>query len=158
MERLNAQIYSLIVQQCKVGQRLAIPVLLMRNAPDLDLCNGQLGVWIHHVHNETENHVPHAEDYVLFKNHKSLPFSLMPLFEMAYVISVHKSQGSEYDQVHLILPPGSERFGRKMLYTAVTRAREALQIYSDEQTLKDCICTNPKRTSGLAKRLSKLIQ
>ncbi len=158
VDRLNSKIFNHITLACKPQDRLAIPILLTRNAPDLDLCNGQMGVWVHHVHPETQKHLPHPQDYVLFSDRDSLPFSMLPPHELAYAISVHKSQGSEYNRVHFIMPPGSEHFGRKMLYTAITRARNELAIYGTPDTYNQCIAKSGQRTSGLAIRLIKLLQ
>ncbi|MCP5492280.1 MAG: exodeoxyribonuclease V subunit alpha [Chlamydiales bacterium] len=158
VDRLNAKIFNHITLACKPGDRLAIPILLTRNAPDLDLCNGQMGIWVHQVHPETQKHLPHPKDYVLFDERDPLPFSLLPPHELAYAISVHKSQGSEYDRVHFLMPPGSERFGRKMLYTAITRARQQLIIYGSTETYHQSIAFSGHRTSGLANRLLKLLK
>ena len=58
---------------------------------------------------------------------------------MAYCLSVHKSQGSEFDKVVLVLPEGSELFGRKMLYTAITRARKSIEIWGNDLILQKTI-------------------
>lgn len=64
---------------------------------------------------------------------------MLPKYEYAYALSVHKSQGSEYDRVWLLLPPGSERFGREMLYTAITRARKEIRVFAQEGVLERCL-------------------
>ena len=71
----------------------------------------------------------------------------LPRFEEAYALSVHKSQGSEYERVWLVLPPGSERFGRQMLYTAITRAKKEMRIFADTNALAACIRGDHKRLS-----------
>lgn len=52
-----------------------------------------------------------------------------------YVMSVHKSQGSEYDEVVVLIPRGSEVFETSVLYTAVTRAKQQVSIWADPETL-----------------------
>ena len=65
------------------------------------------------------------------------PVQSLEDLELAYAITVHKSQGSEYTAVLLPLMPGPETlFNRNLLYTAVTRAREAVVILGDENTIR----------------------
>ena len=65
------------------------------------------------------------------------PVQSLEDLELAYAITVHKSQGSEYTAVLLTLMPGPETlFNRNLLYTAVTRAREAVVILGDENTIR----------------------
>ncbi len=72
---------------------------------------------------------------------------LLPNYEYAYALSVHKSQGSEYDEVWLLLPPGSERFGREVLYTAITRAKKKVRIFAAPNILEMCLEKQAKRLS-----------
>lgn len=60
----------------------------------------------------------------------------IPELELAYALTVHKSQGGEWKHVLLVLPPEfGPIFNRNLLYTAVTRAKEELWILGDEQTI-----------------------
>ncbi|MCH9611000.1 MAG: RecBCD enzyme subunit RecD [Chlamydiales bacterium] len=74
----------------------------------------------------------------------------LPRYEPAYVLSVHKSQGSEYDRVWLLVPPGSERFGREMLYTAITRAKKEIRIFADKEALMQTLAAPSSRLSLLS--------
>ena len=77
---------------------------------------------------------------------------------LAYAMTIHKSQGSEYDSVIVVLPsraPGM--LARNLLYTAVTRARELLIILGDDGIV-DRMIDNHKQTrrySGLRARLAE---
>jgi exodeoxyribonuclease V alpha subunit len=78
--------------------------------------------------------------------------------ETAFAMTVHKSQGSEYDAVVLAaLPCPRPLMTRRVLYTAVTRAKSLLVIVGDEQVLRDMCADARKRDrySGLAERLTK---
>jgi exodeoxyribonuclease V alpha subunit len=69
-------------------------------------------------------------------------------------MTVHKSQGSEFDRVTLVLPPaGSRLLTRELVYTAVTRARSAVCLVGAEAALADAIRTPVARASGLGRRL-----
>ncbi len=66
-----------------------------------------------------------------------LPLAVLPDWEAAWVQTIHKSQGSEFDAVTVILPKQADRLlSREILYTALTRARHRVCIYSDEETLR----------------------
>jgi exodeoxyribonuclease V alpha subunit len=84
------------------------------------------------------------------------PFKNVDELELAYAITIHKSQGSEYPAVVIPLLPGPRMLmNRNLLYTAVTRARQCLAIVGDEQTFYQMIdnTLQQKRYSGLKERL-----
>jgi exodeoxyribonuclease V alpha subunit len=84
-----------------------------------------------------------------------LPAAL-PAHESAFALTVHKSQGSEFDDVLLVLPERSVRvLSRELVYTGITRARNALTISANEDVLSDAISRRAQRWSGLAERLCK---
>lgn len=69
-----------------------------------------------------------------------------------YAMTIHKSQGSQFDEVSIILPPiGSPLLTRELLYTAVTRARRSVTIYGTTDALVQAIQTRARRASGLAR-------
>ncbi len=84
------------------------------------------------------------------------PFDGLNELELAYAITIHKSQGSEYPAVIIPLLPGPRMLmNRNLLYTAVTRARKCLTIVGDENTFYEMIDngTKAKRYSGLKERI-----
>ena len=76
-------------------------------------------------------------------------------FEMGYCLSVHKSQGSEYDEVFVLIPKGSENFGREMLYTAATRARCKVTFGGALDEILCVIEKSARKLSGLSAKLKK---
>ena len=67
---------------------------------------------------------------------------------------MHKSQGSEFDDVLLVLPERSVRVSsRELVYTGITRARNALTLWANEDVLAEAIARRAQRWSGLASRL-----
>ena len=65
-------------------------------------------------------------------------------------MTVHKSQGSEFNAVAVVLPDTTNRvLGRELLYTAVTRARENVVVYGDELIVRSAIEHRIERWSGL---------
>ena len=78
----------------------------------------------------------------------------LPQHETAYAITVHKSQGSEFDHVLFILPPTpNQLFTRELLYTAITRAKKKVEIWCTEKVLESLLKTKTARNSGLREML-----
>ena len=77
------------------------------------------------------------------------PYTL-PACEPAFAMTVHKSQGSEFDEVAVVLPDTMNRvLGRELLYTAITRARNQVVVYGDETIVRAAIEHRIERWSGL---------
>ena len=84
------------------------------------------------------------------------PFKLLEELELAYAVTIHKSQGSEYPAVVIPLLSGPRMLmNRNLLYTAVTRAKKCVTIVGDEQTFYEMIQNNSqqRRYSGLKDRI-----
>ncbi|MBN2526583.1 MAG: exodeoxyribonuclease V subunit alpha [Deltaproteobacteria bacterium] len=89
---------------------------------------------------------------------RKLPVSLLRHFLPAYAMTIHKSQGSEFDHVVIVLPADetlvqSSIFSRELLYTAVTRARKKLTLFATEQALRHCVDHPTRRAFSLGHRL-----
>jgi len=123
-------------------------LLVTRNAPEQSLWNGDVGL------------VERAGDglRVLFPDPgggvRALSLARLPAHESAIAMSVHKSQGSEFETVDLVLAPHPSRLmTRELLYTGITRARTRLRIHGSEAVLRAAIARRARRDSGLADRL-----
>jgi exodeoxyribonuclease V alpha subunit len=82
-----------------------------------------------------------------------LPAAL-PAHESAFALTVHKSQGSEFDRVWLALPEhGARVLSRELLYTGLTRCRRQVTLWASELVLAESIDRQAQRWSGLAARL-----
>ena len=98
---------------------------------------------------------------IVFDEDKTVfyPFSMLDELELAYCVTVHKSQGSEYSAVVLPLLSGPQQlFNRNLLYTAVTRAKSCVTIVGSRQTVSSMIRneTEQKRYSGLKEHLKEM--
>jgi exodeoxyribonuclease V alpha subunit len=81
---------------------------------------------------------------------RRFPASRLPELDTVYAMTVHKSQGSEFDEVLLILPDKDYPvLTRELLYTAVTRARRRVILRAGEQVLRTAVSRKIVRTSGL---------
>ncbi|MCV5479926.1 ATP-binding domain-containing protein, partial [Escherichia coli] len=73
---------------------------------------------------------------------KSVQPSRLPEHDTAWAMTVHKSQGSEFEHAALILPARIVPLvTRELVYTAITRAKRRLSLYADEQVLSQAIVT-----------------
>ncbi|MEO6170284.1 MAG: exodeoxyribonuclease V subunit alpha [Lysobacter sp.] len=79
----------------------------------------------------------------------------LPDHQGAFAITIHKSQGSEYRHVAVLLPPDrdSRILSRQLLYTAISRARHTVELWAAEPVLAHAISTSARRWSGLRRRL-----
>ena len=89
------------------------------------------------------------------------PFSQLEELELAYAVTIHKAQGSEYPVVVLPLLGGPRMLlNRNLLYTAITRAKSLVTIIGRATTVEDMISNESelRRYSGLAVRLQEMLQ
>jgi exodeoxyribonuclease V alpha subunit len=81
---------------------------------------------------------------------RPVPPERLPKHETAYAVTIHKSQGSEFDAVLMVLPPeDSPLLSRELLYTAITRARRSVEIRADPEVFSAAIRKRNRRVSGL---------
>ena len=128
------------------------PLTITRNDYNLGLFNGDSGVIL--PDRESDGELRAFFFSPEGKLRRFLPARL-PLHETAFAMTVHKSQGSEFERLLLILP---EKDGplltRELLYTAITRARRHAEIWAPEGVLRGAIARQVRRNSGLRDALS----
>ena len=129
------------------------PIMITRNDYDnTHLVNGDCGVIL------KRNGVTKA----WFKQNGGIQsFSIpeLPAFETVYAMTIHKSQGSEYDSVLVVLPEKDMQIlTKELLYTAITRAKKHIEIVSSEQILQNTLERSAARRSGFENALKKLNQ
>ncbi|MCP4486698.1 MAG: exodeoxyribonuclease V subunit alpha [Gammaproteobacteria bacterium] len=125
------------------------PILITSNDYELGLFNGDIGMlWPDDKH-RIQAYFSDGESL------RALAVSSLPEYISAWAMTVHKSQGSEFDSVTLILPPENQAFAfpRALLYTAVTRARQHLTICASQASLAAACNRVDVRHSGLATKL-----
>ena len=113
--------------------------------------NGDMGV-VREIHTYEETIT------VEYDEHRQVvyPYSMMDELELAYAITVHKSQGSEYPAVVIPLLQGPRQlYHRNLLYTAVTRAKKCVTLVGSEAVFQEMIRNNQdqKRNTSLAERI-----
>ncbi len=132
------------------------PIIIMRNDYQLGLFNGDVGICLG---DSSEGEMEVAFLSPSGDVNRFLATRLPP-HETCFVMTVHKSQGSEFDHVTLVLPsPGTQRqeklISRELIYTAITRPRHSIAIFTNPQTWSDGVSTPAARMSGLADLLAR---
>ena len=126
------------------------PVLVTANDYTVDLFNGDVGVCFPDTENRMRVWFAGAD-----RNLRAIVPASLPPHVTAWAMTVHKSQGSEFDRVIVVLPErDSPMLSRELVYTAVTRAREHVTILGSERTLTAAIERKASRASGLRDRLA----
>lgn len=123
------------------------PLLITTNDYDLGLYNGDLGVVIDTAEG------PRAAFGSPQQPHLLAPVRLADV-QTVHAMTVHRAQGSQFGCVSFVLPPAdSPLLTRELLYTAVTRATTAVQIFGSEEAVRRAVARPANRASGLRERL-----
>jgi exodeoxyribonuclease V alpha subunit len=87
----------------------------------------------------------------------SLPADVLPPYELGFALTVHKSQGSEYDEVLVVLPPrgGRRLLTKELLYTAITRARKLAIVCATDEALRCAVARRVDRDAALLPSLAR---
>lgn len=125
------------------------PIIVLENDYSLGLFNGDIGICI----------VESGRAHVLFDSGKKFIPEVLPKYQLAYAISIHKSQGSEYDTVNIVLPQMMAQdeltlLSRELIYTAVTRAKKAVNLFSTLPIIFQAVNKIVQRNTGLRQFLS----
>lgn len=149
VDEINRIFYERLVKTRLRKHDVMVPIMLIRNDSRLELANGETGVLV--LTKGDRDGVLRQGDFAIFRGKEGgvrrIPALLLPAYEYAYCMSVHKSQGSEFNHVYLWMPEGSQNFGREVLYTAITRARQKLEISASDTILNTTIQKQSKRMS-----------
>ncbi|MEY2160514.1 exodeoxyribonuclease V subunit alpha [Rhodanobacter sp. FW106-PBR-LB-2-11] len=129
------------------------PVIITRNDYARGLFNGDVGIALQgaeglHVWFELSDRDGNA-------GLRSFSPRALPAHESAWAITIHRSQGSEYRDVAVILPPDEDNhvLTRELVYTAISRARSHAEIWATDGSLRAALSRPIRRQGGLRKRL-----
>ena len=142
---------------------VGVPLIVLENTPSLNLFNGDVGlVW----RNKEDAGTEEPETVVMFRctqpdgtpGYRTVRLPEMPASEPVYAMTVHKSQGSGFRQVMIVLPPKDVPIlTRELLYTAITRAERRVLLGAGKNILLKSLQTRNIRYSGLPERLKENI-
>ena len=123
------------------------PIMISENDYRLGVFNGDIGL----LWRNSQGHL-----MAVFENANGdydwiLP-SRLPKFDTVYAMTIHKTQGSEFNHVAMVLPEQKDNklLSRELLYTGITRAKQQLSIASNQQVWQTGVSQQVKRHSGLA--------
>jgi exodeoxyribonuclease V alpha subunit len=127
------------------------PILIGRNDYNLHLFNGDVGIFLPDLLTGTAPRVFFPGTEGGFRAFHPLR---LPEHETVFATTVHKSQGSEFDQVMFVLPDrDSPVLTRELVYTAITRARQRVSLWGPEKLFLTAVSRSTRRMSGLAEEL-----
>jgi exodeoxyribonuclease V alpha subunit len=150
-ERLNLAMARLISRQLAALQRdgwfHGRVVMVTQNDPVQKLFNGDVGIALL-VGDTLMVHFAHQASV------RQIAVARLPTCETAFALTVHKSQGSEFDMLDVILPPlHSPLATRELVYTGVTRARQQVTLWGEPLALADAVANPSLRYSALGDRV-----
>jgi exodeoxyribonuclease V alpha subunit len=124
------------------------PLLVTENDRELGLANGDTGVVVQVAEGRVMAAFERGGELVLH------PPSRLGAVDTVYAMTIHKSQGSQFEVAAVLLPePGARILTRELLYTAATRAQRRLILVGPEETIRGAVQRRVARASGLAARL-----
>jgi exodeoxyribonuclease V alpha subunit len=155
VELVNAQIERLLADAGAIRPDAPFypgrPILITRNDYQLQLFNGDMGV----IADDADRPGSRVA-FFLAPDGTPRRFapSRLPPHETAFAMSVHKSQGSEFDSVAVVLPEQpSPVVTRELLYTAITRARQRVTLFASAAMVAHAVTHRTERASGLREAL-----
>ncbi|MEK7990467.1 MAG: exodeoxyribonuclease V subunit alpha [Thiotrichaceae bacterium] len=153
VENLNRLIEQILIKQGQIqsGYRWyhGRPIMITRNDYSLKLFNGDIGVILWNSEGELMAYFRYPNGEI-----RSLHPHRLPEHETVYAMTIHKSQGSEFENVLILLPnQSSPVLNRELMYTGITRAKQTVSIWGDEQVFLQAAYQTVKRQSGLMRML-----
>lgn len=129
------------------------PVLITSNDYNLDLFNGDMGIIL-------PDPSAGGKNRAFFRSAggaiRSISPGSLPNHETVYAMTIHKSQGAEFDEALMVLPARpSPVLSRELVYTGITRARNHLEIWGFPEIFTQAVSNRTRRASGLSHRLWK---
>ncbi len=131
------------------GWYAGAPIMVQQNDYDNDLFNGDQGLCLRFAHptmgaSELRVVFPTSQGYRTYYPHQ------LRNIQLAYAMTVHKSQGSEYEHVAIVLPAEANALLiKEMIYTAVTRAKKSVLILGKSEILQQAVFHKVQRFSGI---------
>lgn len=148
-DEINHKIYELIIKKLPSSGFGLFPIMALENDYQNELFNGETGILFRRLPLDSFS----EEDFALFPKgeagtYKKIALPCLAAYQYAYCFSIHKSQGSEFERVGIVMPEGSEKFGREIFYTGVTRSKKEVEIWASKETLFQILRKCEKRSSG----------
>ena len=140
-QSFGSEIETLLLEKAPGKKILNRPVIIDRNDPESGLRNGEVGI----ILTADESREVH------FENRLPVSLSKLPEHSPAWSMTIHRSQGSEYENVVVVLPAKSDSplATRQLLYTAITRAKRSLFVFGHTDVIEKAVSHTGRRTTLL---------
>lgn len=124
-------------------------VIIRKNTPVLDVYNGDVGIVIPQADDPTRY------DLYIGDRHRRIPVGLLPEHDTAFAMTIHQSQGSQFEHVAVLLPVADDNplCCRELFYTGVTRAQKEAAVFGTFKSIEASVLHKTERSSGLGDRL-----
>jgi exodeoxyribonuclease V alpha subunit len=160
VDEVNARIASKVREQAGIALAIGAqwfagrPVIVTRNDYALGLFNGDIGIALPG---------PNGALRVAFRmadgSLRHVSPAALPPHDTAFALTVHKSQGSEFEHAALVLPGSFVRvLSRELVYTAITRAKRRIEVIGSAAIFAQAVDAPTRRDSGLAARMARLMR
>lgn len=121
------------------------PVMITQNNATLQLYNGDIGVCLHDERGETKVFFPRPDG-----NFQGFSPARLPPCETVFAMTIHKSQGSEFEEICVCLPESLQPIlTKELLYTAITRAKKRIKLVTSEKIFSATVQASVNRVTGL---------
>ncbi len=157
VEAINRSIGQLLIEQGVINDLQdnykGKPIIIKQNDYQVNLYNGDTGI----IWPDNDGHL-RAFFPVGKQSFNDVGISRMPLYQAAYALTIHESQGSEFSDILIVLgEKPSPLLSKELLYTAVTRAKNNIEIWADRELLSFAVDNAVQRQTGLQQKLRHLI-
>ena len=130
--------------------------MILENLPYLNLYNGNIGLILNHPEQPGTLYASFRttdENGTVYRN---FPLVDLPSYECIFAMTIHKSQGSGFQNVMILMPDKHSRLlTRELLYTAITRAEKRVRLVSSKAAIQTCLQQQTLRHSGLTAQILK---
>ena len=163
---INAKIEKMLKKKCGLQPSEGFyhnqPIMVKKNTPALNLFNGDIGIIRLDENKKLKAYFQRDTDKDKGENKGSISQissinpALISDWETVFAMTIHKSQGSEFDEVLVVLPKNENirLLTRELLYTAVTRAKKKAIVQSGLETIKSTVNRGVERVSGVKQRIN----
>ncbi len=128
------------------------PIMITKNNKEHNLFNGDIGLIRKDV--VIDKYMAYFEDGDSETGYTAIPTTYLSEYTTVFAMTIHKSQGSEFEHVGIVLPDDENTplLTRELIYTAITRAKERAIIFSSNEVLKAGVARQVERASGITNR------
>lgn len=155
IEKLNQyaeQWFNRQLKQTAMGEwYVGRPVMMTYNDYQLGISNGDIGICLKHRNQQPQQ----FEVFFPSLNQWITAHRLPRNMQTAFVLTIHKSQGSEFSHTAIVLDASAEKLlSQELIYTAVTRAKKVVSILADQTSLKQALTIRTIRRSSLVQKIN----